>query len=231
LIELNKWHELIMADSKFVSLMPFLWIDGNGSTAGPHSAESLPWIRERLYQIASSIYSSDVLAYPVEVAASSSTDPYWPFGAFSGLGGSSAISNFAPQSIIAYLVDPSLGAVGQGGTHVSSIQLTTWQDVFSSPTTHILLGQDALTGAWNVLATWSGNTVDGQRLVWSGDADLRAIKVETTQSPSWVGWRDIRVFRSASACQQPIVRTNFSVWSIFRQSLLESAKRRSGRVP
>jgi len=41
----------------------------------------------------------------------------------------------------------------------------------------------------------SGNTDDNQLLSWKGAADIACLRVLTSQSPSWVGWREISVWR------------------------------------
>lgn len=194
--ELDRWHKHIVADSKYVAMVPFMWVDGNGNSAGTYGANRLPLVRERLYQIAYSIMPGDPNphAFPVDTKASTSADPWFPFEAFDEDTSNMWISNWAPQWIAADLVDPKLQS---GGTRVSSIVLTVRQDRFTSPTTHILWGQNALDHSWKQLKTWSGNTVDGQQLVWAGSEDLSAIEVDTNQSPAWVGWRDIQIRRAA----------------------------------
>ncbi len=63
-------------------------------------------------------------------------------------------------------------------------------------TTHRVLGKGAEESPYRELAVVEGLTSGGQVLTrdlpapW---ADLRFIRVETTRTPSWVGWKEIRV--------------------------------------
>ncbi len=64
-------------------------------------------------------------------------------------------------------------------------------------TTHHVLGKGDGESRYRELLVFDGATSDGQILAhapavpWTG---LRWIKVETARTPSWVGWKEIRVF-------------------------------------
>lgn len=64
-------------------------------------------------------------------------------------------------------------------------------------TVHRLLGRGPGTGGkWVTLAVLRGRTGDAQVLEWRPDVartGLRWLRVETTESPSWVAWREIEV--------------------------------------
>jgi hypothetical protein len=66
------------------------------------------------------------------------------------------------------------------------------------PTAHRVL---ALTGSgWVTLADLAATTIDGQVLTVRPPAPVdgvRAVRVETTQSPSWVAWREVEVLGAA----------------------------------
>ena len=65
------------------------------------------------------------------------------------------------------------------------------------PTTHEVYGKGSGTnGVWQLLCHFRGNTADGEILAetWPQPvARIEWIRVVTTSSPSWVGWRDIEV--------------------------------------
>ncbi|MGR3303103.1 MAG: galactose-binding domain-containing protein, partial [Candidatus Scalindua sp.] len=54
------------------------------------------------------------------------------------------------------------------------------------------------TGDWVTLKTFSGNTKEGDVLIYqaAGGGDMyRYIKVTSTASPSWIAWKEIEVFK------------------------------------
>jgi hypothetical protein len=61
--------------------------------------------------------------------------------------------------------------------------------------THQILGD--VGGTSTLLGTLQGYTKDGDHLTWSipGGVDVNSITIQTVQSPSWVGWREIKFFR------------------------------------
>lgn len=64
------------------------------------------------------------------------------------------------------------------------------------PTAHRIYGRAAGSDAYTLLQEFSGYTVDQQVLQFVPPAPygLRFVKVETSSSCSWVGWREIEVF-------------------------------------
>jgi hypothetical protein len=64
------------------------------------------------------------------------------------------------------------------------------------PTVHQVWGR-GVTGVYRLLHEFRGSTADGVSLdvspvsYWSG---IRYLKIETTESPSWVAWREIAAF-------------------------------------
>lgn len=79
---------------------------------------------------------------------------------------------------------------------VSVVRLLTIQYP-SGPTTHTLSVKGAgVQAVWQTLKTFSATTSDNQWIEYVADhpiPDVRFIKIETTKSPSWVGWREVQV--------------------------------------
>jgi hypothetical protein len=76
---------------------------------------------------------------------------------------------------------------------ISRVRLDT-QQTPSGPTSHEILGgltPDSLTS----LGTLEGNTADAQWLELHVKAQARYVKIVTLKSPSWVGWREIEVYK------------------------------------
>lgn len=69
-------------------------------------------------------------------------------------------------------------------------------------TVHRILVKGPQPGdAYQVLANFSGNTVDEQVLQWNAGSwldGIQFVQVETLASPSWVGWREIEAFTNCS---------------------------------
>jgi len=65
-------------------------------------------------------------------------------------------------------------------------------------TTHKVYGSNTgIEGGWQELKVFQGNTVDAQRLQFSLSSsanNFRYIRVETTESPSWVAWKEIEIY-------------------------------------
>lgn len=77
---------------------------------------------------------------------------------------------------------------------ISHIRLLTNQAP-SGTTTHTVYGGPQKTNL-AVLKVISGFTTDNQALdIYGSFANIRYLRVETEQSPSWVSWREISVFR------------------------------------
>ena len=63
-------------------------------------------------------------------------------------------------------------------------------------TVHEVLGGDGM-GGWQTLHTFSGSTNAGQVLEAQADTPwegIRLIKIQTSESPSWVAWAEIEVY-------------------------------------
>src|SRR6185312_6956795 len=89
---------------------------------------------------------------------------------------------------------PWVQGVLNGTTHLSRIDLTVEQDI-TGTTTHNLYGFTPSTGSWTLLQTFTGVTQNSQVLTWRGSADVSAIYVATTQSPTWVAWQEIQMYQ------------------------------------
>lgn len=66
-------------------------------------------------------------------------------------------------------------------------------------TDHVVLGRPSTTSRWRGLAELRGKTHDGQLLTATAPRpwrNVRYIRIETRQSPSWVAWKEIAVFRA-----------------------------------
>jgi hypothetical protein len=119
--------------------------------------------------------SATYAGYPGSNAVDGSAATWWSTG------------GFAPQWI----------QVDLGAPHtIAEIRLNTAQSP-SGPTTHNIYGSaSGAAGSWQLLNTFQESTTDSQVLDYMPSQPLtsiRYIKVETTASPSWVGWREIQV--------------------------------------
>lgn len=68
-------------------------------------------------------------------------------------------------------------------------------------TVHLLKAKDDHAPDFSLLETFSGNTQSNQTLTYLAPIPLHAyryIRVETTQSPSWVAWREITIHKSTT---------------------------------
>jgi hypothetical protein len=81
-----------------------------------------------------------------------------------------------------------------GRYNISEIRLTTSQYP-EGKTIHQVLGKDT-SGQYTLLTTFEGNTNEGQTLSFIPPEpilNIRFIRVETIESPSWVAWREIEI--------------------------------------
>ena len=93
---------------------------------------------------------------------------------------------FAPQWIEIDLGEPR---------SIYGISLLTAQSP-KGETVHRILGKTNGADAYRVLHGFAGATIDGQWLRYSPPApweNLRFLRIETTDSPSWVSWREILI--------------------------------------
>jgi len=182
---ISKWHAEVVSDATYVAVAPFIWQDGyyDGNSNPAHygiGASSLPPVKERLYQFAGSLFGSGSTVYPVDHLASSSYSGSFPFSAFNR---DSADAWNAGSLPTAYLQ-----ANFPGSTRIKDIYLRVAQSPYGT-TTHVLQGLS--NGSWISLTTFQGNTSEGQILHWTGTADVSAVRVTTTQGPSWVAWHEL----------------------------------------
>jgi hypothetical protein len=185
---LNRWHELLLSDARFIAVVPFLWptLDLNGDGHVDPGARELPWIKERVFQMAASLLHPEASrVFPVDYSASASYGTSVPFAATDRDEASTWNAGAGAPQWIAF----DLGEVDV----VKRIELLTNQ-VPAGDTMHVVEGA-ASEGAWFPLATFAGTTQDNQLLRWNGSASVRWVRVTTTQSPSWIAWREIRVFK------------------------------------
>ncbi|MBL8089890.1 MAG: discoidin domain-containing protein [Anaerolineales bacterium] len=130
-------------------------------------------------------------------------------GANLALGKNTRVSNFIDGLTGSFAVDGDLGTLwnsGGGPTqwieidlgkeyNILKIELTISQYP-AGKTTHRIFGGNA-SRQYVELAVFSGNTSDGQVLIFLPDKPSTAIqfiRVETVESPSWIAWREIEVF-------------------------------------
>lgn len=72
-------------------------------------------------------------------------------------------------------------------------------------TIHVLMGRGSEEQEYRDLHIFSGRTYGGQVLAYSPEApwvDLRFLRVETIQTPSWVAWKEIRILAPTGASEE-----------------------------
>ncbi len=81
---------------------------------------------------------------------------------------------------------------------VVSVELLISQSP-SGQTVHDVLGRDSTTQDWVLLESLVGHTVDSQELVVAPEApwQVRFLRIETSTSPSWVSWGEVRILAMA----------------------------------
>jgi F5/8 type C domain len=128
------------------------------------------------------------LAYGKRVAASGTYGEHVAANAVDGDGETFwNAGGFPPQWIEIELGQPY---------NIKGVRLITSQSP-AGPTTHEVYGKGPGTnGAWQLLQRFQGNTADGEVLdeTWPQPVTgIEGIRVITTQTPSWVGWREIEI--------------------------------------
>jgi hypothetical protein len=192
----SNWVKTVKSDARYVALIPFLWQgvpDGTGVNIIAPGVRDLVWpsgvrvLASWLQQIAATfVRPADNRVYPISATSPSSDGASYAFNAFDGRPDTVwNAGGFAPRSVYTYFDDV---------VHVARIELTTEQSP-AGPTMHQIWGFKTVSSSWTLLGTLSGNTTDGQTLVWTGSADVGGIVVYTQQSPSWVAWREIKFYR------------------------------------
>jgi hypothetical protein len=195
---INNWHNEVLSDGRYILFAPFLWptMNLNNNPAVETGARDLPWVRERLYQLAQGFFvPSDLRIFPASYNTSSNYGWQGPFSATNRYSNDAWGSGGNPPAYIEY----DLG----GSTKIKKIDLLTSQTP-SGNTRHVIYVSDAkrscrdagtASSGWVQLTQFNAYTTDNQTLSWVGETDARMVCIATTQSPSWVGWREIGIYR------------------------------------
>jgi hypothetical protein len=188
------WHSEILSDWRYVMVWPYLWED-NPQTNFPHEkgAFRAALIQSRLKQLAASFMpmwngSAMSMSPNIFVNGWTTSGTYSGTAAFGGFDGdSSTIWNsggWAPAWIQAWIWDY---------TRVHEIDLTMLLD---RPGTSYNRLKIRTASGWQQVTDFAGQSEgDYVRLIWTGNADINAIEVDTDSDPSWVAWRDIMILK------------------------------------
>jgi hypothetical protein len=176
---LGRWHQQILSDGRYVAVVPFLWQPWlPEKMIGPRN---MPWVKERVHQLMTSLVATDPTGRisPIHHRADNSWGWHGPFLA----GNRNEVESWNAGAPAPQAIRLDLG----GSTRITRVELVVEQvpDGYTSHTLH--LGPIPI-------ASFQGNTHDGQVLTWSGEMDASSVLVVTDTSPSWVAWREIRVF-------------------------------------
>jgi dihydroorotase-like cyclic amidohydrolase len=99
---------------------------------------------------------------------------------------------------------------------ISEIDLVTDQYP-DGYTEHLLKAKDENAPGFSLLETFSGNTQTNQTLTYVAPVPLQAyrtIRVETTQSPSWVSWREIIIQKSTTGIPERAGTGSYDIGNI-----------------
>jgi hypothetical protein len=145
---------------------------GEAGTSGPALAVDPSWVNLALGKPVSA--SNEYPGNPASLAVDGDWLTYWNSG------------DYPPQWI-----EVDLGLVRTVGE--IDLGVTQLPDSF---TVHNVYGRANTSQPWTVLHSFAGYTIDQQLLhyVLSTPENLRYIRIETTRSLSWVGWREIEVW-------------------------------------
>lgn len=138
-----------------------------------------PALADVLVTAVGAVASNTYSGYPASNAIDGDPNTFWSAGAV------------APQWI---QVD-----LGQVYT-ITRVRMLTAQSPAGN-TVHNVYGRDA-AGNWYTFGTASGDTTDDQWLEVQNQTlttPIRYIYVQTTTSPSWVGWREIQAYAQSSS--------------------------------
>jgi hypothetical protein len=184
---INHWHAQVLSDGKYVAVIPFLWQDIPAINL--IGTRGMGWVKERFSQFATTLLGSGATSqiFPVSYSASNSWEWHVPFAATNRDDFDAWNAGAGPYQWIQF----DLG----GNTRVKRIDLLTEQ-VPAGGTTHHVYGRKEDDPSWSLLCTFQGYTENHQLLGWTGNVDLRYLLIITVTSPSWVAWREIRLFRT-----------------------------------
>jgi hypothetical protein len=135
---------------------------------------TVDFVRENLALSKPVTSSGEYSGSPASLAVDGDWYTYWNSG------------NYPPQWI-----EVDLGSVRSVGE--IDLGITQLPDCL---TVHRLYGRASPSDPWTLLREFNGFTVDQQQLQYlaSGPQQIRYVRVETTSSLSWVGWREIAVY-------------------------------------
>lgn len=186
---INEWHKEILSNARYVAVAPFMY-HNYADPAGPHKsivgARSLPWVKERVRQLASSLVNvTDTQIFAMdEGAPGGSWNGNLPFAALNrnNSDGWNAGAS-APQNFIINL---------PGSVRLGRIVARVAQSP-AGVTNHIIWGFKDNT--WVQLSAQRGYTQSGNTVSWMGPPqDMSAIVIQTTESPSWIAWNEINMY-------------------------------------
>jgi hypothetical protein len=203
---LNPWYKALLADWKFIAVMPFSW--GGGT-------QNMPFVRERLRQFGHSITApteSYVYAQGLYDGVAAHQN-YQPFYAFDNDPTTYWTVGTSPQ----YSIQMDL----YGSTRVSGLQLVGMASPSPSTSTHIIEGcpasswpatTDCTAGqnpsAWFTITTYQGSMYDNQYIPLDFVQDVSSLRIRTTQGSAWEGWREIGIVQA-----QPVQHASVSTAS------------------
>ena len=184
----DKFFTLTQADPAFVGMFTFIYQSQHACNEDWTGTRDMPQVKAKYQQIGQSIVSptSHFIYFTPSKASNTHGTSGSKLVADGDLGTSWNSGGFAPQWI---LLD--LGQLSA----VSKIRLNVAQSP-AGDTTHQLYG-GATPDNMSLLGTLKGSTQDGQwlELLLTKASNVRYLRVDTVASPSWVGWREIQVFR------------------------------------
>jgi len=198
-VNLNRWHAEILSDGKYVAVVPFMWQSVDG-------ANGMPFVTSRLGELSRSLLPHRKgQVFPVSTSASSTYRVPGDAGQNTAFAAIDNVTNDMWNSgcyANGHCPSPGAGDTGKspwiqadfgGLTHLTSIQLVPSQDK-PGQSTHQLLGTlDRLN--FFPVGSLSQSTSDAKPLHWSGSVDVVALRVQTTQTPGWVAWKEISFFQ------------------------------------
>lgn len=182
----DRFHTLAQSDPLFVGLFTFIYQSQQEGDYQWWGTRDLPLVRAKYYEIGQSIINpTSFIIYPSAVSASNSTAGNPPAHVIDGdLSSDWGAGAFSPQWI----------QLDLGGRYaISKVRLNVSQSP-TGRTRHEIRG-GPLPTSMTLLGVLDSTTHDGQWLEFATTANIRYLKITTTDSPSWVSWCEIQVFR------------------------------------